>query len=484
MPKAAPRAFNVNQFLWGALGASLVRLWVFPLSTSFWLDETLTASSVRDGPAAILNTWDVRYQPVVFSLFEWVVSLAGGTSEIALRLPSLLAGIASLFVLTKIGSAVGDRETGLIAAFLFATWPQVLVEIPNARPYSLALLFSLLAILWLVKWLQGGRRRDLWLWSLCSVVAACFHSLFVILMAIEAAVALFRERRAIVPILAGFVALLPLAPLWVMLARASRLFDYWPTPVPMDLLKQLSLPLLLLAPLLIAIVLRKVQAPPLHSPAFMLAVVIGILPPVALYVAARLFGVPVFTDRYLLIGVPGLVIVWAIAVRGITSRALRIALLVLALINVTWWSRNFGFFPDYRAEDWRAGVARAEPGSLTLLYSGLAECNVHEWLTEPPRWPHLAAPVHAYNPRATPENTWLIPFDNAARDIDYSAALLQKAVAGHRRIALLVRAFPNGQFWLNWFGAGLTSAGYQPREKRFSGRVAVVVFERAGAVNW
>ena len=63
-------------------------------------------------------------------LFFWAINAAaavtGGVNEAAARLPSLVAAIAAMLLLVKVGERLYDRTTGCLAAVIFATAPLIL----------------------------------------------------------------------------------------------------------------------------------------------------------------------------------------------------------------------------------------------------------------------------------------------------------------------------------------------------------------------
>jgi 4-amino-4-deoxy-L-arabinose transferase-like glycosyltransferase len=162
--------------------------WVPHLGASLLLDETLTFWVIRDGLAETLDrTLHFQPQPAYY-LFMWFYTQLAGTSEIALRLPSLVAALAACFAIARLGALLTrDSETGLIAAIVFATTWNVYREAIDARSYMLGLVALLALALSLIRWLERGRMRDA---ISCGVLAAllphlhlffvlCYPALFV-----------------------------------------------------------------------------------------------------------------------------------------------------------------------------------------------------------------------------------------------------------------------------------------------------------------
>lgn len=457
---------TAERLLWLGLAGTLARLWLFPVSFSFWLDETLIASAVKSGPADFLDTWDVRYQSIAYMLVAWVFSLAAGTSEVALRLPSIVAAAASLVCFYRLGVRFKDRNLGIACAVLFACLPHVVVEVPNARPYALALFCSIAAL----GSLHRPRR-----WALFGVAAAYLHNLFILPMLLQGMFILRRPQgKAVFAV--SLAALVPLAPVLLQFARMSSLFSYPEDPS----LTMLSIYLMAGPPVAVAVAIAlcfgAADRSVFRSEAVRVGLVTGAVPVLALYVAATVFGVPVFVDRYLLAGAPGVVLFWAALAGSIHREAIRVGVLAIAIATVNYWSVPFGWVPAYRSEDWRGSAARIEPG-LTLLHSGLAETWVADWLKERRRWPHLAAPAVVYRKDANPENTWLIPFFRTPEGEEYVDSLLD-AAEGQGRINLWLRAFPHGREWFEFARERLGSRGFALRSVYQHGRVALAIFER------
>ena len=164
---------------------AIIRLWLLPIVNSFWLDETLIVRTIRGGFSQVASNAAASLQSVGFCSVEWLVSRAWNASEIALRLPSIVAALASLYVYYRLGVEFIDREAGLIFASLYIMLPQVAFEVPNARPYSLALLAHAGALLWLLRWTRSGLlRHGLW-WTLCAAAACHLQPLFVLGLGVE-----------------------------------------------------------------------------------------------------------------------------------------------------------------------------------------------------------------------------------------------------------------------------------------------------------
>jgi mannosyltransferase len=135
------------------LAAALLLAAALRLSTidlqSFWYDEAFTP--VRVLHASLSSTLHgvvhTENSPPLWYLIAWLDVRLFGDGEIALRLPSALAGIALVAVAWGSGSELGGRRCALAAATLVAVNPLFVWYSQEARTYELFALTSSLALL-------------------------------------------------------------------------------------------------------------------------------------------------------------------------------------------------------------------------------------------------------------------------------------------------------------------------------------------------
>ncbi|HWQ56966.1 MAG TPA: glycosyltransferase family 39 protein [Bryobacteraceae bacterium] len=471
----------------------VVRLWIMPLANSFWLDEAIIANNVREGLRHIFTTQLIALQSVAFCVVEWLVAQAAGTSEIALRLPSLLAAIGAVFAIYRLGKEVADSNAGLLCALLFVTRPDLAIQVPNARPYALALLCHIAAMLWLARWMREPRVKYAALWLACAVAATHLHHLFGVALALECAVALLcvqrhmraaRLKQLIIGITAAVLLLLPALPQAMVFFEHRKLLSFTSRPGIGNLIATLA-PWYVLLPLALTTVLallaghRPRSAKPAgDSRGLILAVAVGLVPAVGFFLLSTLTDARLFSTRYLLPAMPGIVLFWGLLLRRIEPLGVPRVALAAAAVLVALQLGGLQPVPDYRGEDWRAAVnALPESGDL-LVYSGLVECRRLDWLQDPFRWKYLASPLLAYRPAADPRATHLLPFQMAEADTSYADRLVSGRLAGSRRVAVLaIRRF-DGPGWVNWVAVRLRSAGFVERRRSHYRAIEVAVFER------
>jgi mannosyltransferase len=217
--RSAPAAGLVR---WWPLAAITLLAAALRLSTlnlqSFWYDEAFTPVHVLH--ASLFATFravaHTENSPPLWYLIEWIDYRVLGDGEVALRLPSALAGIALVPLAWGIGRELGSRIVAISCAALVAVNPLFVWYSQEARVYSLFALASALAILCFLRALARPDRRRMTQFALTGAIALATHYFAVFLLAGMAAWLLWepRTRRACLGALAAIgvvgLALLPL----------------------------------------------------------------------------------------------------------------------------------------------------------------------------------------------------------------------------------------------------------------------------------
>src|SRR5262245_32918660 len=126
-----------------ALVLGLIRLG----TPSLWLDESLTASG---NP---ITTFTDGYHWLYYSVVKpW--TLVAGTSEWALRFPSVVGSMLACSLLVVLGHRLLGRPVGLVGGLLLATSPFFVKWSQQARGYTLLVAAGLLATLLLLRALE------------------------------------------------------------------------------------------------------------------------------------------------------------------------------------------------------------------------------------------------------------------------------------------------------------------------------------------
>lgn len=153
--------------------------------------------------------------PPLYYALAWLWTQVTGNGEVGLRSLSALAGVLTIPVAYFVGRELRDRHAGLLAAALVAFNPMLVWYSQEARSYALLVLFCTLSLLFCVRALQGGGRRDFTWWGVFSALALATHYFAVFPLVAEVLLLWRRRGRAMLPglwILGGAAALLaPLA---------------------------------------------------------------------------------------------------------------------------------------------------------------------------------------------------------------------------------------------------------------------------------
>lgn len=504
-PGASPSPSGVRgaAFVLGGLAlAALVRLWIVPLRSSLSLDEFGTWWASDGGLGEILSRTQLFPQSVPYVAIVWLERALGGSGEISLRLPSLLAAGLAAYFLYRLGAELVDRETGLLAAGIFAGFRPIAFAAGDARPYAFALLAATGAFWMLVRWLERGRAADAVAYTLLATAAVYFQYLFATMFLVHAAYAIRRWRRrepgravsatSMACVAAAIAVLSVPAATWVLaLARDRSAHAFAAMPNAQALVSSL-VPAEALAALaaslgvgwLLGLVLgaRRSRGPIWSRPkglpdSLWLLALWALLPAPVLFVASRATGTSVFVSRYMLWMIPGQALLMAWALRGLKLEPVRSRLAVVAgsLILI---ALARGQNVTHTNEDWRGAVAamNAVNGDHPALLSGTyTESRTLDWLRSGPHADFLGAPL-AYYPAAGPVIPLPLNFGPEAEA--YVEELLRTRLASSERFALIERSsrFPS---WAPWV---LERVRHAYRMRRvWNGYPSVWIFERSSS---
>ncbi|HEX2015878.1 MAG TPA: glycosyltransferase family 39 protein [Solirubrobacteraceae bacterium] len=204
--------------LGGILGlAALLRLPTLG-SQSLWFDEAFIPTHVlHAGLGATLSAVShTENTPPLFYLLEWASTRVLGTDEVALRLLSAIAGLATVAVSVWVGRELHSRRAGLILGLLVAVNPLFVWYSQEARAYALFGLTAAVSFALFLRARRLGTPASLLGWAVASSLALLTHYFAALLIAAEAAWLLWshpgrrREVLAVVGVGAVGLALVPL----------------------------------------------------------------------------------------------------------------------------------------------------------------------------------------------------------------------------------------------------------------------------------
>ncbi len=163
--------------------AAVLRLATLDLQ-SFWYDEAFTPVHVLH-PSLFSTLRSVAHTentPPLWYVLAWADSRVLGTGEIALRLPSALAGIATVPVAWAIGRELADRRAAIVCAALVAVNPLLVWYSQEARAYGLFVLLAALAMLCFVRAAREPSRARIGAFALSGALALFSHYFAVFLL--------------------------------------------------------------------------------------------------------------------------------------------------------------------------------------------------------------------------------------------------------------------------------------------------------------
>jgi 4-amino-4-deoxy-L-arabinose transferase-like glycosyltransferase len=165
---------------------------------SYHHDEIVTASRIlRDGFWHAMSAVGFSESaPPLYYALAWLWTQLTGTGEFGLRSISALAGVATVPVAYLVAVELRGRRAGIAAAALVAVNPMLLWYSQEARAYALFALLTSVSLLYFVRALDRGRRRDLTAWGIASALALATHYFAVFPIAAEALWLLRRRGRA------------------------------------------------------------------------------------------------------------------------------------------------------------------------------------------------------------------------------------------------------------------------------------------------
>jgi hypothetical protein len=191
-----------------SLAALALRLW--RIETSLWVDEVLTVVYVVRLPLGqLISSFSSQNQHLLYSLGAHASVAMFGESSFALRLPAVLAGVASIPALYLLGRRVAGEFTAIASSALMAFSYHHVWFSQNARGYTTLLLFSILST-WF--WLGIQRRdslRDKIGFIAATVLGLSVHLTMIFVLAAQVLVEAFALLYSRKPVSAWRVALWP-----------------------------------------------------------------------------------------------------------------------------------------------------------------------------------------------------------------------------------------------------------------------------------
>lgn len=375
--------------------AASISTWFIALRAPLRLDETGSYWQISAGFSEI---WPRQFSVLSFpaySYFLWLSTKIIGSSEIALRIPSVLAMLGAVCLLYLGAREMFERDIALIAVIVFCLNPIVLFAAIDIRPYAFGVLVTNAAILILFRLRNDDSS---WLAALFGLTAAgiiWFHYLFgVILPALVLCFIVFkvRDRRTFlrqfsVALAAFTLAMLPVIPGVVVMLRTSRTHVYEVAPTPADLARTLApgfLLFVLVGTALVAFLVfaaggRRHLVNRIEGWQVWVCISLAFIPILILYGVSVGTSIHTFASRHRLEAVPGIALCWALVLSRFQSRILRL-LFCVAMVATTVYQCFTAPLARMHENSMKDAIALAE-GSASIddapvvMCSGFVESN-------------------------------------------------------------------------------------------------------------
>ena len=469
------------------LAASVARLWLMEMPSSLWVDEMVTAF-VAQHPGS--PSYAIAPQ-VPASVYYWLPRMSHmfGNSEIAWRIPSMIAMGIALFIIGRLAARLIHPRAAWFAVFACLGVRGFNYYAIDARPYALGICIASAGLYFLTRWLDSTRRIDALLFILCGAMLWRVHLLywpFYLVFAIYASARLARRDTEVRwPGVLGAFALIGASLVPVVIRALTVLHGasehvIAAAPSLREFQHAIRWNLVVVAGCgawLIAGVWRTSTAPKRPSGASLIVIASWWLAiPVCLYLFSIASGNSVFIGRYISLCLPGIALAAttaaALSVRDSQWPFVTLALAVGVLCVTGQWNT---VWPYHDNSDWR-GAARAERKLVTssdlpvICPSPFIEARSPAWSPGYPLPGFLYANLPFYPVQG---KLYLFPFESAD-GIGYARELIRTKLLSHGRF-LLYGGRGNARFWREWFASQPELRGWANKVLEF-GDVWVVEF--------
>jgi hypothetical protein len=370
---------------------SSVFLWLLAIRSPLWLDETISFFFIKGGLREIMSRQGWPDVPV-YSYVLWLWTKVAGSTEVALRIPSVVAMLGAVYLLYRAAWRLFDRDVGIIAALVFCLHPIIVFAAIDVRPYAFGA-FTITACILALVHLRNNNSN--WLAALFGITAACivyFQLLFIVILPALALCFFWLRmsghkiswRQFAVGLAAFVLGFLPVIPGLRYILHTSGSHTFADAPRLEEVRSVLALgrgPAFVLAgTLLVAAATQRLDwKSRLEGWPFLLCISLALVPVLILYGVSVGTSVHVFVARYCLVAVPGIALCWALIVSRINSNVLR-ALFCMAIVGATAYNAAADPSFGHHGYTWKYALEFVEKKASAddapvLICSDLPESN-------------------------------------------------------------------------------------------------------------
>lgn len=180
----------------------VILIWAFllrliSLNQSLWLDEGISTLAAQQN-----TLWDyltmyalADFHPPGYFFIIWIWTHLFGFSETSVRLPSVIFGVLTVYLVYLIGKKINSEKLGLIAALILSANPLHIYYSQEARMYSLAALVVAFSSYAFLKLLKGEKNSQLLYFLSLVLVVSSDYVAYLIIPVQVLAMLLRRDRK-------------------------------------------------------------------------------------------------------------------------------------------------------------------------------------------------------------------------------------------------------------------------------------------------
>lgn len=447
--KGGGKFFRASQAIYAIALLASIEIWFALFRAPLFLDETGTYWHISAGLSQI---WPRQY--LNFPAYEyilWLFTRILGTSEAALRAPSLLAMVGAAWLMYRIARELCDRDVAVLSTIIFCIHPIIVFASVNVRPYA----FGALAITAALYTLLRLRQNDsTWMAALFGFLSACilyFHYLFIgILPAMLLCFFVFKKhnrrvlwRQFSVAIAVFALACLPMISGVLFMFHTGQSHVYDPAPTVDNLVWTLApgfIPFLIGGAVLLTGIMaatrprRQDSQARLESWKLLFCLSIALIPLLLLWGVSVATPIHMFEPRHCLVAVPGIALCWGLILTRYLTRSTRIVLCLAFLVAVVYYY-DISAFRNRNGVTSKYAIAMAQKNTLVdnapvVMCSSFPESD---YVTMPLHnvKEYILFPQFSYYKLSAP----LIPLPRALNDqaIRLGSEFLAEATSKHER---------------------------------------------------
>ena len=468
------------------LAVCIARLWLVPVTSSYWVDELVTVFVVKHPGHA---SFAVAPQ-VPESIYYWLPRISSalfGQSEAAYRIPSLIAMAAALWFIARIAVRAIHPQAGWFAVFAALSIRGIDYFAVDARPYALGILAASACIYFLIRWLDSARWVDAAVFTVCAAAVWWDQLMFWPFYLVIALYFIVRVRNRETPVRASqwgivsvclLAALVPRALTALDLARdaTAHSFATLPTFHIFEHEWHWNIPILCASALWL---LTRFARPHGEAPRSLWVLLLAwwLCQPAALAIYSEVTGNSVYVGRYFSTMLPAVALVATLAVAyWMPAQRWNLAAACMAVAALITQGHLQSLSYRHDISDWRAAneeTNRFAPDASVpvIVVSPFIEGRAPAWNPGYPLPGFLYAHLEGYPVKG---RLLLFPY-TGPEDPDarrYAESLLRtRQLSGKWAI---YGEIP-GRDWGKWFAARPELAGWNHAAKKF-GDVVVVEF--------